>query len=174
MNRQYAASLFFAAVLSISIAAAAAEGHDILRSGTTPSAKGAPTMFTGSVRQDQIAKADANSAYNITIVTFEPGARTFWHEHPAGQRLLVTSGKGLIGTSDGRVDVIRAGDFVWCPPGVKHWHGAAPDTAMSHLAFTNVKNGSTSVWYEALANDEYERLAASAKDPLLPAQHTQQ
>ena len=148
-------------------AAAPAAGHEIARSGAVPSAKGSDKWFVGNVRQDSIAKADQYSHNGITVVTFEPSARTFWHLHPMGQRLLVTFGKGLVGTADGKVDVVRPGDYVWCPPNVRHWHGAAPDTAMSHIALTNQPaKGSSTEWVEPLSDEEYARYAASAVDPL--------
>lgn len=146
---------------------AAPAGHVIHRSGDTPSARGTDKWFVGNVRQDAIAKADEHNQNGIIVVTFEPGARTFWHLHPAGQRLLVTFGKGLVGTADGKVDVVRPGDYVWCPPDVRHWHGAAPETAMSHIALTNTPaDGPSTEWFEALADEEYARYAASAVDPL--------
>ena len=159
----------FAAFVQTSWAAdpAPAAGHEIRRAGDTPSAKGSDKWFVGNVRQDSIAKADQHNQNGITVVTFEPGARTFWHLHPAGQRLLVTFGKGLVGTADGKVDVVRPGDYVWCPPGVRHWHGATPDTAMSHIALTNTPaNGPSTECFEALTDEEYARFAASAIDPM--------
>ena len=141
---------------------ALAASHEITHAGDTPSGVGAHTTFTGSVRHDSVSRPDENSHYSISYVTFEPGARTFWHTHPAGQRLLIVSGKGLVGTADGHVDVVRAGDNVWCPPNVKHWHGAAPDTAMVHMAITNVKNGKNVDWMEELSDSEYQRLSQSA------------
>ena len=152
----------FAAFAQTSFAAepaAAPAGHEIRRSGDTPS--------VGNVRQDSIAKVDQFSHNGITVVTFEPGARTFWHLHPMGQRLLVTFGKGLVGTADGKGDVVRPGDYVWCPPNVRHWHGATPETAMSHIALTNQPaKGPSTEWFEALSDEEYARYAASALDPL--------
>lgn len=160
----------FAAFTQTSFAAepaAASAGHEIRRAGDTPSAKGSDKWFVGNVRQDSIAKADQHNQNGITVVTFEPGARTFWHLHPAGQRLLVTFGKGLVGTADGKVDVVRPGDYVWCLPNVRHWHGATPETAMSHIALTNTpKGGSSTEWFEPLTDEEYARYAASAIDPM--------
>lgn len=120
---------------------ALAAGHVIQHAGDKPSVVGSAKIFTGKVRQDPIASADQYSHNGITVVTFEPGARTFWHSHPAGQRLLIVSGKGFVGTADGVTHVVRAGDYVWCPPEIEHWHGATPDTAMSHIAMTNNKDG---------------------------------
>ena len=100
-----------------------------------------------------------NAAANVSgaYVTFEPGARSAWHEHPAGQILVVISGVGLTGTSDGKVVEIRAGDVVRCPPNVRHWHGAAPHVAMTHMALTGVKDGKNAVWHEKVSDAEYSR-----------------
>lgn len=146
--------------------AAFGAGHEILHAGDQASVKGSSSIFTGNVRQDPIARADENSHNSITVVTFEPGARTFWHTHPAGQRLLVVSGKGLVGTADGRTDVVRAGDYIWCPPAVKHWHGATPETAMSHIALTNVKDGKSVDWLEAVSDEQYREASSRAIDPM--------
>ena len=101
----------------------------------------------------------ANEAANVSgaYVTFEPGARSAWHEHPAGQTLVVTSGVGLTGTADGKVVEIRAGDVVRCSPNVRHWHGAAPHVAMTHMALTGVKDGKNAVWHEKVSDAEYNR-----------------
>ena len=158
----------FASALALCAAATsqAADGHLIKHSGDTPSVQGSASMFTGLVRQDSIARADEFSKSAVTLVTFEPGSRTFWHSHPSGQRLLVTFGKGLVGARNGRVDVVRAGDFIWCPPKVAHWHGASPDSAMSHIALTNVNDATSSEWGDALSDEEYARFAANAVDPI--------
>ncbi len=151
---------------SFAAGGAQAAGHVIQHAGDKPSVVGSSTMFTGKVRQDSVARADEFSTSGITYVTFEPGARTFWHTHPAGQRLLIVSGKGLVGTADGRTDVVRASDYVWCPPKISHWHGAAPDTAMVHIALTNSKNGKTVDWQKPVSDEEYAELAGKAIDPL--------
>lgn len=168
-----ASALVLSGTLSLSSTAAAqadaavdAPRHTIVHPGDNPSAVGSDTMFTGKVRQDPVVKADENSHYSVTYVTFEPGARTFWHTHPAGQRLLVVIGKGMVGMKDGRADVIRAGDFVWCPPNVLHFHAAMPDTAMTHIALTNVKDGKSVTWDNPLSHDEYRAIAEAALDPL--------
>lgn len=135
--------------------------HTVLRAGDTPSVIAPSKIFTGRVRQDFVARPDEYSNNGICFVTFEPGARTFWHTHPAGQRLLVTAGRGLVGTLDGTVHVVRPGDYIWCPPGLTHWHGAAPDTAMTHIAFTNVMPGKTVTWHGPVAEDDYLRFARS-------------
>src|SRR5205085_3195019 len=97
---------------------------DIKRAGTQASAKGPPEWFTGTVQIDPLFQAPDPALVQGASVTFEPGARTAWHSHPLGQHLIVTSGKGWTQTWGGRIEEIRPGDVVWCPPGVKHWHGA--------------------------------------------------
>jgi quercetin dioxygenase-like cupin family protein len=91
----------------------------------------------------------------VVSVTFEPGARTTWHTHPLGQTLVVTSGCGLAQTWGGSVEVIRAGDVVWFPPGEKHWHGATATTAMTHIAIQESENGSFAAWMEPVADEQY-------------------
>lgn len=145
---------------------ALAAGHVIQHAGDKPSVVGSSKIFTGKVRQDPIASADQYSHNGITVITFEPGARTFCHSHPAGQRLLIVSGKGFVGTADGVTHVVRAGDYVWCPPEIEHWHGATPDTAMSHIAMTNNKDGKTAVWGKAVSDKEYAEFSAKAFDAL--------
>ena len=91
----------------------------------------------------------------LALTPLLPGARTFWHTHPAGQRMLIVFGKGLIGDENGNVHVVRPGDNVWCPPGLKHWHGATPDTAMVHMAITNMKGGKNVTWMEEVSDKDY-------------------
>ena len=90
-------------------------------------------------------------------MTFEPGARSHWHTHPAGQHLVVISGAGLTGTADGHVEEIKAGDVVWCPPQIKHWHGAAPKTAMTHMALTGALDGRNVEWMEPVTDEQYQK-----------------
>ena len=157
--RPFLPVLLGAACVCLSSAAQAAEtqgaGQAVTRAGTYAPAKAPASSFTGSVRVERIFKASEDAPYTAARVTFEPGARTFWHSHVAGQHLIVVSGKGLTGTEDGRVTEIRAGDEVWCPPAVKHWHGAAPDTAMTHIAITGVKDGKSTDWMEAVTDGQY-------------------
>jgi quercetin dioxygenase-like cupin family protein len=107
---------------------------DIKRNGSQASAKGPAEYFTGTVRVDAPFKTTAPARVSGATVTFEPGARTAWHTHPFGQTLIVTFGCGRVQREGGSIEEIRAGDIVWFPPGEKHWHGAAPNTAMSHIA----------------------------------------
>src|SRR5438067_4070235 len=107
---------------------------EITKSGTQPSAKGPADWFTGTVRIDPLFDRSDPARVSGASVTFEPGARTAWHTHPLGQTLIVTSGCGWVQRDGGQVEEIRPGDVVWFPPREKHWHGAAPTTAMSHIA----------------------------------------
>lgn len=131
------------------------EAQVVTRVGTRPSAVGSHATFTGNVRHDSLFSPNEAAPYSVSYVTFEPGARTFWHTHPAGQRLVVVSGSGLTGTWDGKVVEIKAGDVVWCPPDIKHWHGASPTTAMTHMALTGMKNGKNVTWMEEVSDQQY-------------------
>jgi len=134
---------------------------EIKRSGSQPSMKGPAEWFTGTVRIDPLfAEADP-SRVSGALVTFEPGARTAWHTHPLGQRLIVTAGCGWVQCSGGPKREIRAGDVVVCPPGEKHWHGATPTTAMSHIAVQESLNGKPVDWLEHVSDDEYLAEAAT-------------
>ncbi len=126
---------------------------DIKRSGAQPSAKGPAEYFTGTVRID--APFAGGGALSGATVTFEPGARTAWHTHPLGQTLLVLSGLGRVQREGGPVEEIRPGDIVWFEPGEKHWHGAAPDCAMAHVAIAGMKDGSVVTWMEKVADGDY-------------------
>ena len=125
----------------------------ISKPGSTASAKGSAEYFTGSVRIDCPFCGSGN--LSGATVTFEPGARTAWHTHPLGQTLLVTFGFGLVGRSGGQVQEIRPGDTVWIEPGEKHWHGASPDCAMTHIAIAEMKEGKAVDWLEHVADEEY-------------------
>lgn len=137
--------------------AADAEGktQTISRSGSQPSIKGSSDNFTGDVRIDPLFPAKDAAPFSGGSVTFEPGARSFWHIHPIGQHLLITSGVGRTGVWGGKVEEIKAGDVIWCPPNVKHWHGASPTTAMTHIAITGTKNGKNVEWMEKVTDEQY-------------------
>jgi len=128
---------------------------DIKRAGSQPSAKGQPEYFTGSVRIDSLIDAAAPARARGASVTFEPGARTAWHTHPLGQTIIITSGCGLAQRWGGPVEEIRPGDVVWFPPGEKHWHGAAPTTAMTHIAVQEHLNGKAVEWLEQVSDEQY-------------------
>jgi quercetin dioxygenase-like cupin family protein len=129
--------------------------QQIVRAGSQDSAAGPADFFTGRVRIDPVWSADDQLATSGGLVTFEPGARSAWHTHPAGQRLVVMSGVGLTQEWGKSVQVIRPGDVVVCPPGVKHWHGAAPATAMTHLAVTGTAEGRNATWMEKVSDEQY-------------------
>lgn len=139
--------------------APAAEANEasqtISRAGSQPSTKGPPEYFSGNVRIDPLFPATDAAHFSGSYVTFEPGARSAWHTHPAGQHLIVTSGVGRTQQWGGPIQEIKAGDVIWCPPKVKHWHGASPTTAMTHLAITGTLNGKNVEWMEKVSNDQY-------------------
>lgn len=126
---------------------------EIKRSGLEPSRAGPEAYFTGSVRIDAPFSGSGN--LSGATVTFEPGARTAWHTHPLGQTLLVVSGLGRVQRLGGPVEEIRPGDIVWFAPDEKHWHGAAPDCAMSHIAIAEMKDGSPVTWLEKVSDEDY-------------------
>ena len=124
----------------------------ITRAGATPSASGPAEYFTGTVRIDAPFKGEAPARIGGATVTFEPGARTAWHTHPLGQTLIVLSGLGRCQRDGGPVEEIRPGDIVWFSPGEKHWHGAGPETAMSHIAIAEALDGVTVTWLEKVTD----------------------
>lgn len=128
----------------------------ITRSGTSPSMAGPEDWFTGTVRIDPLFAAEDPGRVAGAHVTFEPGARTAWHTHPAGQTLIVTFGRGRVQREGGPVEEISQGDVVWFPAGEKHWHGAAPETAMSHIAVQESIDGSAVTWMEHVLDSEYQ------------------
>lgn len=136
--------------------------QQITRAGTQASATGSTDYFTGRVRVDPLAPAGSDINASIAYVTFEPGARSAWHTHPAGQRLVVTSGVGLTQEWGKPAQEIRPGDVVWCPPGVKHWHGAAPTSPMTHLAVTGSADGKSVTWMEKVTDEQYGAADAAA------------
>ncbi len=128
---------------------------DIKRNGTQPSAQGAADYFTGTVRIDPLFDVADPARHFGAYVTFEPGARTAWHTHPLGQTLVVTAGCGRAQRWGGPIEEIRPGDVVWFPPGEKHWHGAAPTTAMTHMAIVEKLDGQTADWMEKVSDEQY-------------------
>ncbi len=130
---------------------------DIKRSGSQASAKGSADWFTGSVRIDSPFQGSGPSRVGGAIVTFEPGARTAWHTHPMGQTLIVTSGAGRALREGGAIEEIRSGDIVWFAPGEKHWHGASPTTAMTHVAIAETLDGKAVDWLEKVSDGQYGR-----------------
>jgi quercetin dioxygenase-like cupin family protein len=130
---------------------------DIQRVGTQPPAKGPTDWFTGTVRIDPLFQAHSPARTAGASVTFEPGARTAWHTHPLGQTLIVTSGCGRVQREGGPVVEIHAGDVVWFAPGEKHWHGASPTTAMTHIAIQEALDGKVVDWMEKVSDEVYVR-----------------
>lgn len=128
---------------------------EIRRTGSQPSTRGPAKWFTGTVRFDPLFTAHAPARANAAAVTFEPGARTAWHTHPLGQTLIVVSGCGRAQREGGPLEEIRPGDVVLIPPGEKHWHGAAPATAMTHIAIQEALDGKTVEWLEHVSDEEY-------------------
>jgi len=135
----------------------------ITRAGSIPSVKGPAEYFSGTVRIDPLFQAPPPARSVGGSVTFEPGARTAWHTHPLGQILIVTSGSGRTQCSGGPVVKIQPGDVIWCPPGHKHWHGASPTTAMTHIAITEALDGKVVDWLEKLTDEEYAAAAANVE-----------
>jgi quercetin dioxygenase-like cupin family protein len=128
---------------------------DIKRNGSQASVKGPADWFTCTVRIDAPFQTSAPARASGATVTFEPGARTAWHMHPLGQTLIVSFGCGRVQREGGPIEEIRAGDVVWFPPGEKHWHGAAPNTAMSHIAIAEVLEGKVVEWMEKVSDEQY-------------------
>lgn len=131
---------------------------NVRRAGSHPSQTGPAVWFTGAVRIDPVFEAEPPGRVAGASVTFEPGARTAWHMHPLGQTLLITSGLGRVQREGGPVEEVRPGDVVWFPAGEKHWHGASPETAMTHLAIQEQLNGSAVRWLEHVTDAQYQSI----------------
>ncbi len=128
---------------------------EIKRCGSQLSTQGPEAYFTGRVRVDPLFPSSESFPAVGARVTFEPGARTAWHAHPLGQALIVTEGCGLVQRWGGPIEQIRPGDVVWFPAGEKHWHGATPAIAMTHIAITGERNGKTADWMEPVSDEQY-------------------
>ncbi|MDX1473478.1 MAG: cupin domain-containing protein [Reinekea sp.] len=128
---------------------------EIKRNGSQPSATGPADWFTGTVRVDPLFSANEPARTGAASLTFEPGARTAWHTHPLGQTLIITSGCGRVQRWGGSIEEIHPGDVVQFAPGEKHWHGAAPRTAMSHIAIQECLDGSPVDWLEHVSDEQY-------------------
>ena len=134
---------------------------EIKRSGSQPSVKGPAEWFTGTVRIDPLFQANAPARAAGNAVTFEPGARTAWHTHPLGQTLIVTAGFGLVQREGAPIEEIRPGDVVWFDPGEKHWHGASPTTALTHIAIQEALDGKAVDWLEKVSDQAYQATSSS-------------
>ena len=129
----------------------------VLKVGSTPSGYAEAEHFTGQVRRDRLIMADAPGRVQTGLVTFEPGSRTAWHHHPAGQTLYITAGCGWVQADGEPRQQVTAGDAVWIPADEKHWHGGTATTAMTHLAVTEYIDGVAGVWQELVTDEEYLR-----------------
>ena len=128
---------------------------DIIRNGSRPATQGPAAWFTGAVRIDPLFSPPAPARVRGASVTFEPAARTAWHTHPLGQTLIVTAGLGRVQREGGPIEEIRPGDVVWFAPGEKHWHGAVPHTAMTHIALQEELDGEVATWMEPVTDEQY-------------------
>jgi quercetin dioxygenase-like cupin family protein len=167
-NRQEKTMQYTAMLVSLSLLASAgavagralaAEANKpsqtIFRAGSQGSATGPAEFFTGNVRVDRLFPANDSAHFSAASVTFERGARSAWHTHPTGQHLIVTAGVGRTQVWGGPIEEITVGDVIWCPPQVKHWHGASPTTAMTHIAITGTINGKNVEWMEKVTDEQY-------------------
>ncbi|MFO1088077.1 MAG: cupin domain-containing protein [Hyphomicrobiales bacterium] len=129
---------------------------EIQRNGAKSSSEGPGNWFSGRVRIDPLFSAPDPARVAMANVTFEPRARTAWHTHPLGQTLIIVSGIGRAQRWGGAIEELRPGDVVWFPPGEKHWHGAGPDNAMSHIAIQERHEGDVVTWMEKVSDDQYD------------------
>ncbi len=129
---------------------------EIFRNGSRPSGVGSADWFVGTVRMDPLFAAQAPSATSANTVTFEPGARTHWHTHPLGQMLIITAGQGRVQREGGPLEVVNPGDVVQFAPDERHWHGAGPDVAMTHIAVQESVDGTAVTWAEPVTDFEYD------------------
>lgn len=155
MLRRLLGCVTCAAIAQGAAAQPAPAGQAITRAGSVPSVIGPAENFTGTVRVTPMFPASAEISASAGLVDFEPGARSAWHTHPAGQRLVVTAGVGLTQEWGKPIQEIKAGDVVVCPPGVKHWHGASPEAGMTHIALTGVLDGKNVQWLEKVSDEQY-------------------
>ncbi len=160
---KYFGAILFSAIFCLAAQAQADGGKQpeqtVIRPGSAPSGKANPDNFTGNVRVDPAFRAVEPARAYGAYVTFEPGARTNWHIHPTGQILIVTSGKGVTQEWGKQSQIILPGDIVVCPPGVRHWHGASPETAMTHLAIGERDPGNPVKWLERVDDEQYKKAA---------------
>jgi len=134
---------------------------ELKHSLSEPTSKGPEQFFSGTVRVAPLFTASDPARMSCACVTFDPSARSAWHTHPLGQTLIVTAGRGFVQSWGGPVREIRPGDVIWTPPGEKHWHGAAPDSSMTHIAIQEQLNGKTVDWMEKVTDEEYRKAGRS-------------
>ena len=132
------------------------QSQRVYRGDVQKSFEGPEEWFTGSVKVDIVFPENETAHYSGAYVTFQPGARTAWHLHPAGQHMIVTSGTALTGTRDGTIIEFKEGEAVWCPPNMDHWHGATSDAPMTHLVITGSKDGQNVIWKEKVTDEQYQ------------------
>jgi len=130
---------------------------EIKRAGSQPSTKGPDDYFTGVVRIDPVFAVHEPGRVSVGSVTFEPGARTAWHTHPLGQTLIIVSGFGWVQREGAPIEEVRPGDVIYFPPGLKHWHGATPTTAMTHFAIQETLSGKNVDWMEKVSDGQYRK-----------------
>jgi len=150
--------LLFSSVVYAGSEKTSEQGKDlqtVYRAISQETFKAPEDKFTGDVEVKMLFPANDTAQFSGAYVTFQPGARSAWHEHPAGQHMVVTSGVGLTGTRDGKIVTIKAGDAIWCPPDIDHWHGASPDSPMTHLVITGVLDGKNVIWKEKVTDEQY-------------------
>ncbi len=145
----------FAATAACAANEPGAQSQTFYPQGSQKSFKGPAEYFTGDVSVDMLFPPNEIASFSGAYVTFQPGARTNWHLHPAGQHMIVTDGVALTGTRDGKVIEFKKGETVWCPANVDHWHGAGPDAPMTHLVISGVKDGKAVVWKEKVTDEQY-------------------
>lgn len=141
--------------LTLLVAVAYAQTMEISPNSSRPTTKGAAEFFTGSVDVEPLFRANEHMHATGGHVSFERGARSAWHMHPAGQILIVTSGTGWVQEEGGQKREMKTGDVIWTPPGVKHWHGATTSDSMSHIAITNMLDGKNTEWMEKVDDTQY-------------------
>ena len=129
----------------------------ILHSDAVPTAPGPANHFIGTVNMDTLSEPIEGLRPRVLSVTFAPRARTAWHSHPMGQVLIVTEGSGFVQQQGGPIQAIHVGDIIWTPPNVRHWHGAAPDTSMTHIAIYEEPKGKVTQWFEQVTDEEYAK-----------------
>jgi len=147
--------IFAAALLAVTTTGAVAQEMEVIKNGSQPGIIGSSEVFTGTAYINPVFENKDPFKVNGGQVTFLPGARSNWHTHPAGQVLIVTEGTGWVQEENQEKQVMQPGDVVWCPPGVKHWHGATDTTSVTHYAIQQFKDGKNVEWMEPVTDAQY-------------------